>query len=364
MFSLELDEKRVVGERGMINLRARRKGDISAATVVGIVLTVVGFLIVLVFFGILKNGTDISSQREICRLSVLTRATAPNELQGSVPLKCTTEKICISEGGKCSQFAGEPDVQTVKLSGTVDEKKKAIEKASADAMLDCWSMMGEGKLDLFGNFGKGFGLKPAEGTCVICSRIGIAEDVDKEGIANSVDLNSYLQENNVPGSSLSYMQTFLGDKSISAYPKVSDDFNEQLSDKGNAGAVAKGEKNRNEVAFVFMQIKALPLKDVLKNLVGAGFAVAGATFVTPGGSLARKAVFTPAGLVTVGAAVVGVVAYATYNTYEGRAAAAGYCGQFTTSDEKAKEGCSIVQAVPYNFNDINKLCASSIQGNP
>ena len=86
-----------------------KKGDLTSFQIINIVLAIAGFVVVLIFLSILFSDRG-ETDREVCRLSILTRATAPDILQANVPLKCKTEKICITTklfGGECNQFLGE-----------------------------------------------------------------------------------------------------------------------------------------------------------------------------------------------------------------------------------------------------------------
>lgn len=179
-----------------------KRGEMTSSQIITIVLAIAGFIVVLIFLAILFDDRG-SGDRELCKFSVLTRATSPiDSLQASIPLKCTTEKICISESGKkdaCDQFAGEENVKPVELKGSVDQKVRQIEETSANAMFDCWSMMGEGKLDVFPGINRpknelGVVLsvvggvlsipKEVKPACVICSRVALADDLfekDEDG---------------------------------------------------------------------------------------------------------------------------------------------------------------------------------------
>src|SRR3989344_3248991 len=132
-----------------------KKGEVSSAVLIPIILAVAGFLIV---FGFIFYGIDLKqlSEDEICELSVIARATAPNEAERLLPLKCTTKKLCLSQNKEdCPEFKGE-EYAKLSLSKDNEEAAREIEKQTADALLECWSKMGEGKLDLFG--GKDLGI--------------------------------------------------------------------------------------------------------------------------------------------------------------------------------------------------------------
>jgi hypothetical protein len=322
-----------------------------------LVVAVVGFLIVLAALFLVNLGGY--SERDICKLSVLTRATAPSAVQAAVPLKCKTSKICLTEsyfGGGCKeQFAGEENVEYVRLSGDPSQKARQIEEVSANAMYDCWSMMGEGKLDLFGEF---FGNKDA--TCVVCSRVAIDKAV-KEEVLNLVDVDNYMKTYQVPGSSLTYLQTFT-DKGVSSYASFDAKASNALDEK-KPGEQKFAVNKYYDVAYVFSQIKSKEVVSVLMNMGIIGGTLGAATFATPIiGGVAKKLIITPVGLTLTAVAVVGAAGYGTYMALDSQKSAAGYCGKYTSMGKQSEvPGCSVVQAVPYNFNDVNGICGA-IQG--
>ena len=126
-----------------------RKGEVTSTQIVTLAIAIIGFIVVLILLWSLEF--ESYSDEEICRLSILSRATGGGTLGGLVPLKCTTKKICITANGKCEQFAGEKegDIIKVKVGNGPIKDAEIIAKANADAMYDCWTMMGEGNLDLF-----------------------------------------------------------------------------------------------------------------------------------------------------------------------------------------------------------------------
>ena len=133
-----------------------KRGELTSSEILSIIFAIAGFIIILIFLAVIYDAGTGEDTRELCRLSVLTRASAPfNSVQASVPLKCATEKVCISTSGKkdaCPEFIGEANVRGVKLEGeSVVEKADVIEKEYADAMYFCWSMMGKGQLNVFKN---------------------------------------------------------------------------------------------------------------------------------------------------------------------------------------------------------------------
>lgn len=346
-----------------------KRGEISSSYLIGIILAVMGFLVVLGFL----YGFDFLgfSEEEACRLSVLTRATSPELAQSAVPLKCETKKICLTArgGGDCSQNLAGENPEVIKLSG--DDIAKEIAKVSADEMLNCWKLMGEGRLDLFGKFSDKVGLTTAQPACVICSRIAVDESVSKD-VLERVDINRYMRENEVKGSGRNYIYAFTSGGVVSyasrdlvtesAFKEFSDDGENRAKDVDGNEIVIRGDKENRELAIVFTQFIPPDTGEVLDNMLKFGGTVAGATFLSPaGGPVARFIVANPgtSALAAIAVAVVGG-GYGYYNSYQGQLAAAGYCGKFTSNREDA-EGCSMVQGINYRAEDINALCPQ-IQG--
>lgn len=333
--------------------------------IVSITLSILAFLAVAFFLTSL-NLKDRSSD-EICKLSVLGRGTSPDAAQAALPIECTTKKVCLSSSkGSCNEvFAGEKEVDEIALSKESEKASELIAEASAQAIYDCWNMMGQGKIDLFGEFGTQFGLDPTKPTCVICSRIAVDKDVSSDTLTQ-VNINNYLRTHKVPGSELTYLQTFT-DRSIQSYVEVNENALAQFpkTDFNVQGINANSANNVNrEMAIVFMQVKSVAISDVLTKMGTAGGIVVGSTFMTPiVRSAASRLVFTPAGAVATVVGAGGIAGFGAYNAYQGQLTATGYCGKFESRSDKSSEGCSIVQGINYNAADINALCPS-IQGDP
>jgi len=343
----------------------RKRGELTSATIIPILIIIASFTVILLF--LFSNDFSSYAEDDVCKLSVLTRATSPQEFQSGLPLKCNTKKICLTSrffGGDCDSFAGEKDVKKFRI-----DKADDLSKVAAEEMYSCWNMMGQGKLDLFGNLI----FSEEKSTCVVCSRISIDgdlvgdKDFDKDFWTPS-NLNEYLKENNVPGSSESYLQAFT-DSSVNSYPSVIED--DEFENFLNGEDIKKLEtEDRNgdgkpdtELAVVFMQIKQKELGDRFEKLGQYGFAAAGATFLTPlVGSIASKLILNPVILTNLALVAVAGSAYIVEDYYEGKIAAAGYCGDLVGDDEDAAGGCSVVQVMPYKFSYLQEVCGS-IEGN-
>lgn len=342
-----------------------QRGDVSALQVVTFLLALTGFVILLTFVYYLYENN--STSQSVCELSVLTRASSPSKsLQALVPLKCETQKICLTRGfigDSCTQFAGEKNVATIRLTGNAPELKQQLESLIADHMYYCWTMMKQGKLDLFGDFATEYGLDTSAPTCVVCDRIalsaGAAADLEVRKALEQLDVQEYMRTKQVAGGSKTYLQAFT-DTTTSSFARAEDvHFAESGSVKGAPDEVPG--VTDNQIAIVFSQIKTQNAADVLTSL---GSAATGAAFLIPGKGRVLSALYLgPQAIVTVPLTTIaaGGAAYQVYlHVKEGQNVAAGYCGSFT-SNQKSTEGCSLVQAVNYNVNSINALCPS-IQG--
>jgi len=345
----------------------KKSGELTSSQIITITLAIVGFVIVVGFI-LLQLDIGGYTEDELCRLSVLTRATSPEKAKSALPLQCTTKKICLtSVGGKCDDsFAGEEDVEVISLPSDDDDAKRKIEEVSANAMYDCWSMMGEGRLDLFGTFLGDLGLNVEEQVCVICSRVAL--DLKDEHKDIEIDLQKYMGDNLAPGSQYNYIEIFTHG-GADAYPYISDvAFEEKLNavekekDKDD-NEIEMGEINKGELAFVFSQIKPESYSQSLQNMGEAGLVLSGATFMTPGvGKIAKVLIFNKVGLTVAAVAAAVGVGVNVYNTYQEQNAAVGYCGGLSSNKGDGEEGCSMVQAVPYTVKGVNLICPQ-IQGN-
>ncbi len=224
-----------------------RRGELSSGQLVMIILAVAGFAIAMLFlFGIFKNQ-DLT-ERELCRLSVLSRATVPGVAQQAVPLNCFTEKVCITVddgsvlgiGGKdnsCKQFAGEKNVRTVevKLGEGLGGQKAidTIQREVANSMFDCWMMTGQGKMDIFKSGEGGFvdealdytslSIQQIKPKCIVCSRVAFSDALTSHKNANvlkEINYNEFMSREKVPGSSLTYFQAFTDEGIGSGYGAI------------------------------------------------------------------------------------------------------------------------------------------------
>jgi len=329
-------------------LKSHKKGAIESSELISWILILGGFVVIIVFI-FFKLDLGSQTKEDLCKLSVLTRATSPQEASAYVPLKCTTKKICLAENGKCADYNGEDNLENIKLTKD-NEAKQQIEKTLAESMYNCWNMMGEGKLDLFnGGLAKSLSLQAQNVSCVICSRVKIENsNLDKL----NVNVEEYMRTTQIEGRSETYLQYFANDRSVNSY--VSPKINE------NENKITFSNNPVNEYAVVFSQIKPENYENAVEKLATfAGVAGVGAVQVP----FIGKALISPVGLTIAGLTGLGVAGFSMSKVYEGKAAAAVYCGQFQSETESKNNGCSAVQILPYEVNTINKICAA-IEGAP
>ena len=124
-----------------------KRAELSTSMLITIVILIIGFGILLFFFWQISFSQQVD--KEACHTSIIFRATLPafGGVKALVPLKCKTEKICITSrffGQNCDSLKGTKGVTKMKVSKTSD-----IEKVMAQSIVECWEMTGEGKVAVF-----------------------------------------------------------------------------------------------------------------------------------------------------------------------------------------------------------------------
>ncbi len=346
-----------------------KKGEMTSKTLVTIIILIIGFVVVLFFYFQLKG--EQRADREACHQSVIYRATLPTIAKSYVPLKCKTQKICFTTGGgACEDFANTKRVTKIKVKKG-DEGETQIERAISQEIVECWKMMGEGKVSVFTNWlAETYGIGSVGSSCIICSRIAFdKENLEKSEInLKEIDVMKYMMTHAVPDKDISYYGYIAGEGGLIS---VKDDI--QIIDidevKTDDGTELKLGNNLNidledvpqeaadteELAVVFMQVSAPSHTGVIKNTLstlGIGYGVSfglapkiiGKTAVA-----ALKSPWTWIAIAIAGAYQQGSVAY-------NRAITAGYCGDVSSGGEE-RDGCSVVRTINYNIEDISKYCS-------
>jgi len=343
-----------------------KKGAMSIKMIISMVLIIVGFAMLFFLYTqfISFDGID----REVCHTSVILRATLPEVAKGYVPLKCPTQKICITGKfgkGECEEYKN-TDYITIRVSNS-DKGLNQVEKIYSDEVLGCWSMMGEGKVDVFPGFILEYlGVGKSEPSCVICSRIALDEkNLDKVPL-DSMNIPNYMQTHRVPGKEESYAQYIAGEEySATIKLQEGEEFNiYELDDEGKVkagGGTTLGKSkpignDNKETAVLFMQITGPPSHiRGISNYLDASFGVGVASLVTAP-IITAKIALSP--VVWAVWAIGGV--YQQGSIAYNRAVTASYCGDVPTStsdsESGSKAGCSVVRTTNYDVEDILQYC--------
>ncbi len=290
-----------------------KKGDVSSSTVVTTIILIVGFAILVYFLASLFLSGRVD--KETCHESVILRGTAPTitGLKGAIPLKCSEEKICITSkvfGGTCTQFENTKGVTTVHVSNA-DQVARTI----AQSVVECWTMMGEGKISIFSNwFADIYGVGSVYPSCVVCAKIAFdADSLSKSKIdPKAIDVSKYMMTHLMPDKEITYYEYLTGqagkmniaDNLFEAVPKAdAPDFSTPEAQAANADYIKiQGEMSSladattietatqrdvdfkaDTIGIVFMQISVPSSGEALKNLgyTALGFLGIGAS-IAPG----------------------------------------------------------------------------------
>ncbi len=353
--------------------KMNKLGEITSSMLVKIILLIIGFGILLfIYYQVVWTG---QVNKEVCHESVIMRGTVPSIAQSYVPLKCQTNKVCVRGKkligkGDCSK-----DLGVSKSINYIDVKtNEQVEKAISQEIVDCWSMMGKGKLSVFSQFfADTYGVGTVYPTCVICSRIAFNENTLKEeGIdLSKINIRSYMQTHKIPGEEKSYYEYLAGEGGKINTEGVGGSVSiKSIEEKDGEAIISEGQgetvdltKTSEDVpddaqlAVIFMQISSPTHGGVVKNTIATmvgtelvGGYIFGVKFITGSIKLASKGgVYTLAALAIAGIYQQGSVAY-------NRAVTAGYCGDVSIGSE-ARDGCSVVRTVNYDEKNIRQYCS-------
>jgi hypothetical protein len=386
-----------------MNFIIKKRADLTSTQLVLIILAVMAFAIILIL--IFKFNLWPIADKETCHQSVIYRATLPKLVQDYIPLKCKTQRYCITSGlfgDNCKELGKE--YSKVRVSDV-----EQIEQFIAQETIDCWSMMGEGKVSLFSQYiAETYGFGSVAPSCVICSRIAFDEEkLTSKGInLDEINVEDYMRTHAPSGKSISYLGYVAGEggkislsdikpvavtQAASTGPITKKEENGQVTIVKNdkptldeaVGSVAlavdkpdgttvkqqndaalqkiiddnKGKKP--DLAIMFMQISSPEYSQVIKKDLNTFF---GVTLTVSGilgspkaiystvKSLAKGGWYTVAIAAIVGGIQMGNVAY-------NRVLTAGYCGDISTGTE-ARTGCSVVRAVDYDLPSISQYCVN------
>ena len=200
--------------------KQKKRAEMTSTQIVTMILLIAGFAIILYVFN--QVGFTKEIDREVCHESVILRMTLPDtlNLKNLPSLRCKTKKICITNNligkGDCEKDLGDK-YETIKISKDKKEREKQINAFIAQELADCWSMMGEGKGQIFTrNFIN-------TRACSICSRI--AFDVElKEELKEVRGINNYLVSHKIPNADITYWKFLTIQNNIENYDFSFDNF--------------------------------------------------------------------------------------------------------------------------------------------
>ncbi|MFH8110043.1 MAG: hypothetical protein QXE42_01230 [Candidatus Aenigmatarchaeota archaeon] len=263
----------------------------------------------IIFFFLTKLQFQSLSEKEACKQSVIMRSeffqkaaeTVGAEL---VPLQCKTQLISIK---------------------TTDEEE--IKRIIANAMYDCWDMLGEGKLDFTGTLL----LEGPVMRCIICSKITFDDEVKKKLAGKEIEIYDYLLTTIIPGKNITYAQYLLGKESAEIQIKTAE------MPKINPSL---------DYAIIYQEIKGVEKREVvidvfLGMVAGASVgAVAGGIGAIPGGIIGAMGGALLGASVGVNVANIVTLGDAIYSAIKGCIA----------------ERCPGLFLVPYTSEGIGKTC--------
>lgn len=184
-----------------------KKAELTTEQIVIIILLIAAFAIILYIYW--QFNWKGMLNKETCHNSVILKASSPT-FQGrkilDVPLRCQTEKICIttSSNGKCSDFGEDKDVRKEVIKSEED-----VRKVIDQALYDCWWEMGEGKVDIFSRefSGKGYTVR-----CVECSTIAFDDKIKNNSNYKDKGISGLYKSlyEKIPGSSIRYVDFLAG----------------------------------------------------------------------------------------------------------------------------------------------------------
>lgn len=170
-----------------------KKAEMTSKELLGVIILIVIIAVLLLWLSGIISWGRTSIDKDTCHTSIVLRGTINEKfIQSSkvIPLKCQTEKICLSVEEDCNKFKADTNI---KLSKDKEEAKNKILDTIANAMYDCHSMLGEGKLNFMPN------TIWKENYCLICSRFALDEKAKQEvSEIGYGELYQYLGEKKTP----------------------------------------------------------------------------------------------------------------------------------------------------------------------
>ena len=351
----------------------RKHGEVSTSFLVSTILIILGFVLVaIVFYQFSWNNTV---DTESCHASVVLRGTLPDVAKSYSPLKCQTEKVCLTKSGStpCSDvFSGVNNIVPAKISSSTFNKvdndaKTEIERVISQQVAECWVMMGQGKISIQNSaIATQYGLGTSTSFCVICSRIAADKNLAKDlgtsdEILATADPYTYMKTHKYPGFEVSYLDYIIGSGTGgkgTSFSRLNTNVAKDFNPVSTSSSIPT-QKSLGQIAVVFMQVAAPDGKDVLDNYLKTFFSAQTASFaIAPTATAAvdlQAFKFIKSGGVYSIAAFLVAAGFIEANVVNNQALTASYCGDITSGGQ-TKKGCSVVRVVPYEATEINNYC--------
>jgi len=162
-----------------------KKAELTSKQLITIIILIISFTIILAFFFMLNLRSTIN--KESCRNSVAMKEAVSIGGLSPISLRCKSQDVCFSMGGDCE--AGEK----IKV-----EDKPELIKEMTNLLVDCWWMMGEGKVDYDGSK-----------SCAICYKVYFDDKIKlkKDFDVSYKDLYRYMLVN-IPEGEVNYLYYF------------------------------------------------------------------------------------------------------------------------------------------------------------
>lgn len=170
------------------------KKGLETYVLVTTIITVVSLIVVGFALANITGVIPGSITKETCHSSVLIRGLDVKNIpigKTLSDLKCQTEYKCLTMGGECPK-----GYEKVSVKNEDDIKREL-----ANSMYDCWWMLGEGKIDVFGA-----SVTPGwEQTCSICSITAFDSEIQTK-YPTITGFGDWMINNDIPGKKITYWQ--------------------------------------------------------------------------------------------------------------------------------------------------------------
>ncbi|MEM4703139.1 MAG: hypothetical protein QXP53_01505 [Candidatus Pacearchaeota archaeon] len=322
--------------------KKNKRGVTIQSTIIVLIILIIGAAVLFFILKIIPYKS--TAEKEACHQSVLLRGKSIMGLepgQALVPLNCKTQHIEISS-----------------------MNEETIKREIANAMYDCWWMLGEGKLQFWTeNAWKEMGLGKVRSSCVICSTIKFDESVKRKAL--QLDMASYLEKTKITDSNITYLEYFTEEKGVTLPTDVEAPPITTDKDYIVVFSAIEGDEwwepllRDLEIAGGLLGFSSLTIgpKATFGAVKGVGSALLKPTVSIPVGTRAGMGfnavttVFAKVPYVAVGLAIVASAVLTTQvaTTLNNQNIVASHC-------DGERKGCMQVMLIPFNAANIAGVC--------